>query len=332
MRLHHVLGTAFAITAFLTSAAQATDALPSFTVDKTQTSVSGLSSGAFMAVQFHTAYSSEVMGAGIVAGGPYNCVFSNFGGISTCMQGIPNAGASYASAQTFAWSGQIDGLDHIKNSRVYIFHGTKDSTVGQFAVEATRAYYRIIGVPDQQIQYVDSVPSGHAFITPDFGNACGKTDSPYVNHCSVKNQNYDQASAILTHIYGALKPPADMPTGRLVAFDQKVFSEESSMMGPVGYLYVPQSCAQGATCRIHVAFHGCMQTPADIGDAYYSKTGYNRWADTNNMLILYPQAPSNVSSNPQHCWDWWGYTGPAFALKTSAQMSAVKRMIDHLSK
>jgi hypothetical protein len=35
------------------------------------TSVSGLSSGAYMAGQFQIAHSSIVMGAGIVAGGPY---------------------------------------------------------------------------------------------------------------------------------------------------------------------------------------------------------------------------------------------------------------------
>ncbi len=33
--------------------------------------VSGISSGGFMAVQFHVAHSSTVGGAGVVAGGPY---------------------------------------------------------------------------------------------------------------------------------------------------------------------------------------------------------------------------------------------------------------------
>src|SRR5512132_772362 len=42
-------------------------------IDKAQISVSGISSGGFMAHQFHVAHSSNVMGAGIVAGGPYYC-------------------------------------------------------------------------------------------------------------------------------------------------------------------------------------------------------------------------------------------------------------------
>ena len=42
-------------------------------VDVSQISVSGISSGGFMAHQFHVAHSEHIMGAGIVAGGPYYC-------------------------------------------------------------------------------------------------------------------------------------------------------------------------------------------------------------------------------------------------------------------
>jgi predicted esterase len=45
--------------------------LPKATIDWSSLTVSGFSSGAFMATQFHFAYSSEVKGAGILAGGKY---------------------------------------------------------------------------------------------------------------------------------------------------------------------------------------------------------------------------------------------------------------------
>src|SRR5512145_123075 len=51
----------------------AADALESYKVDPTKISVSGLSSGGFMAVQMEMAFSKTFMGAGIIAGGPYNC-------------------------------------------------------------------------------------------------------------------------------------------------------------------------------------------------------------------------------------------------------------------
>ena len=41
----------------------------SYGADSTKVSVSGLSSGAYMAVQIHVAYSSDIMGVGVVAGG-----------------------------------------------------------------------------------------------------------------------------------------------------------------------------------------------------------------------------------------------------------------------
>src|SRR5258708_32947493 len=44
--------------------------LPALNIDITQTSVSGLSSGGFMAVQLSGAYSSIIKGVGGVAGGP----------------------------------------------------------------------------------------------------------------------------------------------------------------------------------------------------------------------------------------------------------------------
>src|SRR5207247_1786244 len=47
--------------------------LPSYNVKLSETSVSGISSGAFMAVQFGVAYSSIVAGVGATAGGPYYC-------------------------------------------------------------------------------------------------------------------------------------------------------------------------------------------------------------------------------------------------------------------
>ena len=51
--------------------ASAADPLGRFPVDPGQVAVAGISSGAFMANQLHIARSAGIMGAGIVAGGPY---------------------------------------------------------------------------------------------------------------------------------------------------------------------------------------------------------------------------------------------------------------------
>jgi poly(3-hydroxybutyrate) depolymerase len=97
---------------------------------------------------------------------------------------------------------------------------------------------------------------------------------------------------------------------------------------------LPPGCdgnnAQG--CRLHVAFHGCLQDLDDIGMTFVRRAGYNAWADSNRLLILYPQAAAIYPfSNPNACWDWFAYDDTRYAQKNGRQMAAVKRMVDRLT-
>ena len=65
------------------------DSLPAYGADPQQTSVSGLSSGAFMAVQLQVAYSRSIIGAGVVAGGPYYCAANSMTFAGICMGQVP---------------------------------------------------------------------------------------------------------------------------------------------------------------------------------------------------------------------------------------------------
>src|SRR5262249_5823096 len=69
-----VLLVSFALfTALFCAEVFAAGPLPPLHADLSETSISGVSSGGYMAVQFHVAYSSLVSGVGVIAGGPYNC-------------------------------------------------------------------------------------------------------------------------------------------------------------------------------------------------------------------------------------------------------------------
>ena len=59
------------------------------------------------------------------------------------------------------------------------------------------------------------------------------------------------------------------------------------------------------------------------------QAGYNRWADANRIVVLYPQADKSLfwPVNPRGCWDWWGYSGADYASRGGAQLSAVHRML-----
>lgn len=314
-----------------------------------QTSVSGISSGAYMAGQFQVAYSKIVVGAGIVAGGPYGCaesVFSPYSdgpaavmlnankAISGCMLnlmafwGVPSASGLADKTKSLAASGRIDPVASLVTDRVYLFSGKNDHTVVPAIVNSAAEYYADLGIPEANITFVNSYPAGHAFVTEAEGQACEVSGSPYVVDC-----DYDQAGALLRAIYGELKPRADAPQGKLTPFDQSEFVRDLAVHGMAdrGYVYTPDACQTGTACRVHVAFHGCAQNEAMVGDAFIRSTGLGRWADTNGLIVLLPQIASGVSGNPQACWDWWGYTGRGFLTRDAPQMVAVHRMLERLA-
>ena len=82
---------------------------------------------------------------------------------------------------------------------------------------------------------------------------------------------------------------------------------------------------------IHVAFHGCKQSRALVGDAFTHGSGFADWAETNDLIILFPQADRS-SLNPNSCWDWWGYTGLDFLSRDAPQIKAVAAMVNRLSE
>ena len=324
-------------------------ALPGYQADLSQTTVSGLSSGGFMAAQFAVAYSATVAGAGIIAGGPYFCsgqpgrfpyipYLTN--ALTTCMNpgesqvAPPVASELLRAANDFARANLIDDTANLKRQRVYLFSGMKDRTVTRPVVEQVNQFYLLAGTPAAQIRFVDNVGAGHAILTDSSADKpCAVTESPFINDC-----DYTQARDILQHLYPDLLPSSSTLTGKVIAFNQRSFIKSSySSMGNTGYAYIPAAC-NSESCRVHVVFHGCLQTTQAIGDKFYTSTGYNPVADTNKIIVLYPQVePSPIYPyNPKGCWDFWGYTSinpldPEFYRKSGTQMEAVKNMLDRLA-
>ena len=324
--------------------------LPRLAVDISQTSVSGISSGAYMAGQFQFAHGRHVVGAGIIAGGPYGCSESAFssggrvaGGIlfnaskaingcmlnAFAMFGIPNPVHLAQKARKRSEAGQIDAIGTVLQDRVYLFSGTKDRIVHPAIVRAAAAFYRNLGVPEPQIQFVSGIAAGHAFITETQGGACGSSSEPYIVDC-----DYDQAGALLQHIYGRLAPPGAAHDDGFIIFDQKPFLRDKPDAGMASHavLYVPRACkSSSARCRVHIAFHGCGQNRKAVGDAFVRKTGFVRWAESNNIVVLFPQVAKS-SVNRQGCWDWWGYSGNNFLTREAPQVVAVFQMLQQLSR
>lgn len=313
--------------------ARAEDALPAFGADPHQVTMSGFSSGAFFTAQFHVAYSGTLAGAGILAGGPFACAeghpeWAKFRCMQT-VEGTPDPKHLLDIARQAQGAGQIDDLANLAHARVYIFASGKDPVVTFPVVQSIAAFYRLAGTPDANIIVATNGENGHAFMTQGYGNPCGITASPFIGKCGV-----DQAGQVLEALYGPLHVPAAdaVATGRLIAFNQAEFlaAPRDHSLDNRGYLYVPKVCETvGSQCRLHVAMHGCLQGRESIGDQYYTRTGYNRWADANGILILYPQAIQTLQ-NFGGCWDWFGYDGPDYYTKKGHQMAAIKAMIDRV--
>ncbi|MCP5365494.1 MAG: hypothetical protein H6905_09760 [Hyphomicrobiales bacterium] len=323
--------------------------LSPLSIDPEKITVSGVSSGGYLAHQMHVALSETISGAGIIAAGPYYCAgeaypWNLFRTLDVCMNfpdlmpflGPPDAANSLAEARAQADAGRIDHVRNLRDDKVFLFSGTEDDWVPRSVVDAAANVYRALG-PQDRIKFVTTIDAPHGMITDDSGNACDQFTEPYVNDC-----DYDLAGAMLSHFYGPLAPPAEN-VGEMTAFDQREFFDTDVLTGLAdeGYIYVPKACADGALCRLHVALHGCLQDAETVGDAFYRGAGYNEWAETNNIVVLYPQARRVTTSllslslpwpNPAGCWDWWGFTGPDYHLKSGHQISAIKAMIDRLAK
>ena len=318
--------TATALTICGTAAMAAVN-LPALNIDPTQTSVSGLSSGGYMAVQLHVGYSGTFKkGAGIVAGGPFYCAEGSVtNATGRCMAspaGIPTS-SLVSTTNSWASAGSIDPVSNLQSSKVYLFSGSIDSVVKTGVMDALKTYYNSF-VPAANVVYKKDIAAEHAMVTDDYGSSCSTKGSPYINDC-----NFDLAGTILGHIYGTLNPrsSATLPAGNFVEFNQSQFITNHGM-APTGWAYIPQSCSSGAQCKLHVVLHGCQQNVTLVQQQVVRNTGYNRWADTNNMVMLYPQTSTSATNS---CWDWWGYDSANYSKKSGPQMAAIKAMVDQVS-
>jgi len=313
--------------------------LEEYNVDKETITVSGGSSGGFMASQMHVAFSSKINGAAIIAGGPYFCSEGDLGKAALCGT-TPNSidTARLASLTLdFESKGDVDPTGNLANDKVWVFHGSLDSVVDPGVGFTIVDYYKRFGLLDENLYLDTSFPCQHSLPTEDVGGECDKLNpnEAYLNLCG-----YDSAHDLLQFFYGPLiKSSSSTPLlGQYLTFDQNEFIAlpSGSSMDSSGILYVPSGCVDKTTqCRLHVVFHGCNQCKIIQEDKFTLGSGFCQVGELNNIIMLFPQTDRSVE-NPQACWDWWGYNDPVgmegqFALKTGRQTEACAAMVDRIA-
>lgn len=366
--------------------------------------VSGLSSGGYMAGQFQIAFASQLAGAAVLAAGPYGCTR---GQLSTAMREcacpadlsawlhsvpaasglgcrVPTAGELAVRAETALAVNRahLDDPAHLARHRVWLMQAERDPVVAPPLVTAAAEFYRQAGVPAHALKLRPVPGAGHGQPQPGGPVACGSTASPYLTDCD----GVDAAGELLAWLYApggaGLADPVTPRAEGLRRFDQRPYRRAPASPGAggagaaahfdglddSGWLYVPAACEAGRSvraarrsapaCRLHVVFHGCAQGQGfagpdgqPVGARFVAGAGYNRWAESNRLVVLYPQVRASTPPpaaaargqtfqlNPEGCWDFWGYTSPdealtgafrPYARRGAPQLAAVKRMVDAL--
>jgi poly(3-hydroxybutyrate) depolymerase len=311
----------------LSAAVSAADVLSGLKIDPQSVTVSGVSSGAFMAMQMGVAYSSSIHGVASVAGGPYWCAQGDSNKAQTDCMSQPNrvdVSQLTRAAEQWAHDSAIDTLSNLQRQKIYIYASPKDAIIKpEMSLKQIEFYGHYRSTSD--IHFENSVLSAHGFPTLDKGYPCGLGVLPWILNCG-----YDAAKEILTTIYGPLGERRPSVREHLHVFEQSSFDPEH-WLHPRGWVYVPQECEKGG-CRLHVALHGCQMNPDFIQDQFVRLSGFNEWAEANRIVVLYPQSAKLSPANPYGCWDWFGFTGADYAVKSGAQMVSLQTMIDRLAE
>jgi poly(3-hydroxybutyrate) depolymerase len=321
--------------------------LQRYQIDPAKIFVAGISSGGFAAVQMDMAHSSTFKGAAIYAGGVYWC--AGAGGAATALancggETLPTGQASYNStlAASEAYLEQqsslrtIDPVANLAGQPVYLWSGTQDQVVNPLEMVDLQSEYLRYGA---NVRFDNTFPAAHGWESPQGELDCGTSGSPYMVKCSANGAVYDSVKTWLTMFLGSLVPRNDGKLqGSLMAFDQTEFGASPNVsMSPTGSVFVPKSCTQGRKCGFVLALHGCLQQSALIGNRWVTEAGINEWADTNGLVVLYPDTIATSApapTNPNACFDWWGYsnqTDPSYALKSGLQMSVLYAMVQRVT-
>lgn len=176
--------------------------------------------------------------------------------------------------------GEIAPLANLGSGRVWVFNGRADTMASRSAAEALVSFYDELGNRSAR-EYVCAQDIGHAM------PVASEDDLPlYICNCG-----FDAAGSLLSHLYGSLRSRAPSQLGELRSFSQLEFTQSSlcDSLSEKGLVYLPTAALEGRRYGLHVALHGGLQTLGDIGDGFARLAGYNEWAETNDLIVLYPQ-------------------------------------------
>jgi hypothetical protein len=203
----------------------------------------------------------------------------------------------------FASEGKIDPTSNLYDDPVMVWMGKFDTVIGTRVAKSAEEYYKYF-VDNSRLHLDHTFPAQHCIPTLDYGEECAKLRPPFIGNCQ-----FDGAGEALNHLLGSLSPPVenmdDFLATNLMEFDQTPFVPKflwrNSSLNEKGFIYVQTACqSSSVACHLHFSIHGCAQSTELIGDTWPVHTGYNRWAEANNIIVVYPNTKISLKepSNP----------------------------------
>ncbi|MBX7231903.1 MAG: PHB depolymerase family esterase [Bdellovibrionales bacterium] len=318
-------------------------------------SVSGVSSGGIMAQHLAATHPDRINGVGLFVSGiiqqtagvsatPWDPLAALFGFNHNACKALLSmkVGVEDHEAVLRAIRQILDqtagGSELFKNIRFFVVSGKADQVLHASLHSSLLDVLSQLGVPQNNI-FAHVVPNmGHAMpirITP--GAVLGEKDFlhpgdfdgvgtmfKFFLNPSASNHLLNANLEVLASEFLILNQQDFVPTG---------LTAKSISMGTEAYIYIPKACRENKNnCqKIHVALHGCEQTIEKISRRFMTATGYLKWAEAFNVVVIFPQVVKS-HSNPMGCWDWWGYTGQNYATKNAPQIQTIMNMVDFVQK
>ena len=186
----------------------------------------------------------------------YDCAEGELGtALSTCMKGTginSHISTAVSTTNSRASSGEVDPVNYLASHKVYMYSGTADTTVYPAVMDALETYYESF-IDSSQIYFEDKIDSAHTQPTTDAQmNKCTVSKSPYISYC-----NYDGAGEAFKQIYGDLNPRNNGTLSSSVqsfSQDNYLSNPNSKSIADTGYIYIPEACSLGESCRVCIYF------------------------------------------------------------------------------
>jgi len=293
-----------------------------------EVSISGVSSGAAMAVQYAVGHSASISGVGSIAGPPWGCANGSVSqSINTCMCGRQDPDNKIDVAWGLAASGKIDALSAsstpLRLKRSYVFQSPADVTVVEKSGKTSLAFLSSFIGHDPQADWGNAADgsnkAGHGIIAPDRHNdSCQASDSDttYIRHCGAE----DNAGKLFHALYDDGDAPFD-PSARVdeIPETEVWWFEQQPLIDLVkpSTAVAPDDCWWEWLCfwtfknerrknfdmaekgRIYIPpscrqpgsscrVHIALHGCKQARDDFATKAGYNNWAEHYKVIVVYP--------------------------------------------